>query len=79
MAADPMLLTLLVGLGLREFSMAATAIPLAKQVLRGLDTGDATRLARQALRARTATEVEQALIRYLAPKGEDAVRVKGKG
>jgi phosphoenolpyruvate-protein phosphotransferase (PTS system enzyme I) len=80
MAADPMLLTLLVGLGLREFSMAATAIPLAKQVLRGLDTGDATRLARQALRARTATEVEQALIRYLAPIGEgDAVTVKGNG
>jgi phosphoenolpyruvate-protein phosphotransferase (PTS system enzyme I) len=78
MAADPLLLTLLVGLGLREFSMAATAIPLAKQVLRGLDTGEATRLAGQALRARTAAEVEQALIRFLAPRGE-GVGVKGEG
>ena len=34
MAADPALLALLVGLGLREFSMAPGAIPLAKQVLR---------------------------------------------
>ena len=41
MAADPVLLTLLVGLGLREFSMAPTAIPLAKQVLRGLHAGNA--------------------------------------
>ena len=32
MAADPALLPLLVGLGLREFSMAPAAIPLAKQV-----------------------------------------------
>ena len=34
MASDPMLLALLVGLGLREFSMAPIALPLAKQVLR---------------------------------------------
>jgi len=31
MAADPVLLTLLVGLGLTEFSMAPTAIPLANK------------------------------------------------
>ncbi|CAN5511841.1 phosphoenolpyruvate--protein phosphotransferase [soil metagenome] len=68
MAADPVLLTLLVGLGLREFSMAATAIPLAKQVLRGLNASDAARLAGHALGARTAEEVEQALIRFLAPQ-----------
>ena len=41
MAADPVLLTLLVGLGLREFSMAPTAIPLAKRVIRGLRAADA--------------------------------------
>ncbi len=35
MAADPVLLTLLVGLGLRELSMAPSAIPLAKRVIRG--------------------------------------------
>ena len=60
-AADPVLLTLLVGFGITEFSMAPTAIPLAKRVLRGLCSGDAMAAARRALRARTAAEVEQAL------------------
>src|SRR5204863_7000770 len=36
MAADPVLLPLLAGLGLREFSMTPAAIPAAKQVVRGL-------------------------------------------
>jgi phosphotransferase system enzyme I (PtsI) len=67
MAADPLLLTLLVGLGLTEFSMAPTAIPLAKQVIRGLNAADAGKVARRALRAPTAAEVEKALIEFLAP------------
>jgi len=68
MAADPVLLTLLVGLGLREFSMAPTAIPLAKQVLRSLSAGDAARAAARALRAHTAADVEKTLIDFLAPQ-----------
>jgi phosphotransferase system enzyme I (PtsI) len=69
MAADPVLLTLLVGLGLTEFSMAATAIPLAKQVLRGLRAADARRAASRSLRARTSADVEKALMEFLAPEG----------
>jgi phosphotransferase system enzyme I (PtsI) len=72
MAADPVLLTLLVGLGLREFSMAPTAIPLAKQVLRGLRVGEATRMAARALKGRTAGDIEKVLIEFLAP-----VEIKG--
>jgi phosphotransferase system enzyme I (PtsI) len=68
MAADPVLLTLLVGLGLTEFSMAASAIPLAKQVLRDLNAGDAARAAARALRAATAADVERELIEFLAPQ-----------
>ena len=68
MAADPVLLTLLVGLGLTEFSMAPSAIPLAKQVLAELNAGDATRVAARALRAATAAEVEKELIEFLAPR-----------
>ena len=68
MAADPVLLTLLVGLGITEFSMAPTAIPLAKQVLRDLRVSDATRIAARALRASTAADVEKALIEFLAPQ-----------
>jgi phosphoenolpyruvate-protein phosphotransferase (PTS system enzyme I) len=67
MAADPVLLTLLVGLGLREFSMAPTAIPMAKRVLRGLRASDARVAAGRALRARTAAEVEQGLSQFMAP------------
>jgi phosphotransferase system enzyme I (PtsI) len=62
-AADPVLLRLLVGLGLTEFSMAPTAIPLAKRALRNLRSCDATAAARRALRARTVADVEEALTR----------------
>jgi phosphotransferase system enzyme I (PtsI) len=68
MAADPVLLTLLIGLGITEFSMAPSAIPLAKQVLRDLSAADASRVAARALRAATAADVERELTRYLAPE-----------
>jgi phosphotransferase system enzyme I (PtsI) len=61
MAADPAVLPLLAGFGLREFSMAPAAIPLAKQVVRGLHTTECTRLAARALRAATTADVERAL------------------
>jgi phosphoenolpyruvate-protein phosphotransferase (PTS system enzyme I) len=65
MAADPVLLALLVGLGLREFSMASTAIPLAKQALREMRATDAARVAAQALKAKTADEVEKQLVEFV--------------
>jgi phosphoenolpyruvate-protein phosphotransferase (PTS system enzyme I) len=67
MASDPMLLTLLVGLGLTEFSMAASAIAGAKQVLRGLRAADARRVAGRSLLARTPAEVEKALTDFMTP------------
>jgi phosphotransferase system enzyme I (PtsI) len=68
MAADPVLLALLVGLGLREFSMAPTAIPLAKQVLREMRAADASRVAARALRAPTAADIERELTVLVAPQ-----------
>jgi phosphoenolpyruvate-protein phosphotransferase (PTS system enzyme I) len=62
-AADPVLLELLVGFGITEFSMAPTAIPLAKRVLRQLRSADAAAAARAALRARTTADVHAALSR----------------
>src|SRR5206468_1082210 len=50
MASDPALLTLLVGLGLREFSMTPAAIPTAKQVLAEVRTDDLRALARRILK-----------------------------
>jgi phosphotransferase system enzyme I (PtsI) len=61
MAADPVLLPLLAGLGLREFSMTPASIPMAKQVVRGMRISDTARLARRALMAATAAEVEKVL------------------
>jgi phosphotransferase system enzyme I (PtsI) len=61
MAADPVLIPLLVGLGLREFSMTPAAIPVAKQIVRGLRVSDTARLAGRALKAATAPDVEQVL------------------
>ena len=68
MAADPVTLTLLIGLGLTEFSMTPAAIAVAKQVVRGLRVSDARRVARRSLQARTSTEVEQTLTDFLAPQ-----------
>ncbi|HET7698461.1 MAG TPA: phosphoenolpyruvate--protein phosphotransferase [Vicinamibacterales bacterium] len=61
MAADPALLPLLAGLGLREFSMTPLAIPIAKQVVRGLRISETARLASRALRAATVADVEAVL------------------
>lgn len=66
MAADPVLIPLLVGLGLREFSMTPTAIPVAKQIVRGLRVSDTARLAGRALKAATAADVEKVLADSLA-------------
>ena len=71
MAADPMLLALLVGLGLREFSMAPSAIPLAKQALRELRASDAARVAAKALKGATAEEVDRELTEFLAARGQE--------
>ena len=79
MAADPVILTLLVGLGLTEFSMAPTAIPLAKQALRGLRAHDAIAVAARAIRAHTAAEIEKLLVDFLSARQhrQESQNVKG--
>jgi phosphoenolpyruvate-protein phosphotransferase (PTS system enzyme I) len=73
MAADPALLTLLIGLGLTEFSMAPASIGVAKQVLRGVSAAEARRMAGRALLGRTSAEVERTLTEFLAPAAGDEV------
>lgn len=67
MAADSAVLPLLIGLGLREFSMTPAAIPLAKQTVRATRVSDAARLASRALKGATASEVERTLTEFAAP------------
>src|SRR5207248_671366 len=65
MASDPALLTLLVGLGLTEFSMTPGAIPVAKQVLAEVNSNDLRALARRVLRLPTLDEIERELLSAL--------------
>ncbi|PYR03114.1 MAG: phosphoenolpyruvate--protein phosphotransferase [Acidobacteria bacterium] len=62
MASDPALLTLLVGLGLTEFSMTPGAIPVAKEVLAELRSDELRMLARRILRLPTIEEIERELL-----------------
>jgi phosphotransferase system enzyme I (PtsI) len=61
MASDPALLTLLVGLGLTEFSMTPAAIQTAKQVLAEVRSDELRALARRVLRLATVEEIEREL------------------
>ncbi|HXD72551.1 MAG TPA: putative PEP-binding protein, partial [Vicinamibacterales bacterium] len=65
MASDPVVLALLVGLGLREFSMTPAAIPLARRLLQELRSGDLRALARRVLRLSTVEEIENELERNI--------------
>ena len=61
MASDPALLTLLVGLGLTDFSMTPAAIPTARQVLAEIRAEDFRALARRIARLPTAQDIEREL------------------
>jgi phosphotransferase system enzyme I (PtsI) len=77
MASDPALLTLLVGLGLTEFSMTAGAIPVAKQVLRDVRLDELRALARRVLRLSTVDEIERELAAVAGSLGGRAGRISG--
>ncbi len=74
MAADPLLVSLLVGLGFRRFSMTPSSIPVVKRALQTIDSREARRLARQAVRAASAQAVHE-LLRPIA----DAMHARATG
>jgi phosphotransferase system enzyme I (PtsI) len=61
MASDPLLLRLLIGCGLTEFSMTPGALPVARRVVRETNTGQMARLAARVLTLGTVEEIEQFL------------------
>jgi phosphotransferase system enzyme I (PtsI) len=67
MASDPLGAVLLVGLGLRELSMEAAAVPEIKEALRRVSTADCERAAHAALTLDTADAVEELIAGTFAP------------
>jgi phosphocarrier protein FPr len=61
LAGDPNTTALLIGLGIRELSMSAPAIPAVKDAVRRTTLSDATALAADALSRSTAAEVQALL------------------
>jgi phosphoenolpyruvate-protein phosphotransferase (PTS system enzyme I) len=59
MAGDPILAWILMGLGLRNLSMAPRQIPVVKSIIRSTQIADAERLLAQALTMKTETEIEE--------------------
>ena len=66
MASDPLLLKLLIGCGLREFSMTPGAIPMARQVVRDTSARQMVRLAARVLTLGTVEEIERYLEHEIA-------------
>ena len=61
MASQPLMAFVLLGLGVRTLSVAATGIPLVKRLVRGVSVAAAAAAAQDALRAATPADVERGL------------------
>ncbi|MDD8021409.1 MAG: phosphoenolpyruvate--protein phosphotransferase, partial [Acidobacteriota bacterium] len=72
MAADPLSAIILLGMGLRHFSMNPIFIPRVKKALKEVETRTAEEAVRQALRLKTATEVEEFMIEAIIKKHPQA-------
>ncbi len=57
MGSDPLMTPLLLGLGLDEFSVVPSSVPVIKDMIRNVSRAEARELAERALAASTATEV----------------------
>ncbi len=66
MAADPLAVPVLLGLGVREFSMHPPALPVVRSLVREISYRDARRIAQRALALPTAKEVEELLLENLS-------------
>ena len=66
MAADPLMVPVLLGLGLTRFSMNPQAVPVVRALLRQLSYRESVHMARQALQMVTARQVREYLLERLA-------------
>jgi len=77
MAADPLMALVLMGFGLRNFSMNPIFIPRVKKALRSIACRTAERAVEEALRFRTAQEVEEHMIERILVKHPEAFLMVG--
>ncbi len=68
LAADPLAIPLLIGLGIDELSMNPASIPRVKMVLRSITIPQCEEIAKETLRFRTALEVKRYLRRTIRKK-----------
>jgi len=64
-AATPQAIPLLLGMGLRSFSMNPHALPEVKKIIRSLPAGECERLFRKTQKLHTAAEIEKHSTRFL--------------
>lgn len=64
MASDPAMTSLLIGLGLDEFSTVSAFIPQLKQCIRGLSFAESKDLAEKVMLCSTTLEVEATMVKY---------------
>ena len=69
LASDPVATMILLGLGLDEFSMTASSIPLIKKILRSVSKAECEEVANKALAMDTAEEITEYAKSVLAEKG----------
>lgn len=69
LASDPVATMILLGLGLDEFSMTASSIPLIKNILRSVSKGECEEVANKALTMDTAEEITTYAKSVLIEKG----------
>jgi len=72
MAADPLSAIILLGLGLRNFSMNPIFIPKVKKALRAVEARTAEEAVVEAIKLKTATEVEEFMIEAILRKHPEA-------
>ncbi|MFO0681182.1 MAG: phosphoenolpyruvate--protein phosphotransferase [Sandaracinus sp.] len=77
LAAHPYAVPILVGLGLRRLSMPPTDVPYVRELLSVLSLADCEDVAARAVAARSASEVEAAVVGQLSPKLKSLWRERG--
>ena len=77
MAADPLSAIVLLGLGLRVFSMNPIFIPRVKKALRAVDTRTVRRVVHQAINLASAQQIEEMIIEKLLVRHPDAFLQNG--